>query len=62
MQKIESFGGKRNQSAPPMHGKVGMDTTQSDKKVFFERADSLFRCICAIDVGRDELKINFVVA
>ena len=30
--------------------------------MIFERADGLFRCICGMDVGRDELKSNFVVA
>ena len=50
-QKIESCGGKRNQSAPQMHGKVGMDTAQSGERVIFERANGLFRLIRAMDVG-----------
>ena len=45
-----------------MHGKVGMNTAQSGEKVIFERVDVLFHSIRAMDVGRDELKINFVVA
>ena len=45
-----------------MHEKFGMDTAQSSNKVIFERVDGLFYCIFAMDVGRDELKINIVVA
>ena len=60
-QKIEICGGERNQVAPQMHGKVGMDTAHSGKKLIFERADGLFRRICAMGVGRDDLERNFVV-
>ena len=60
-QKIESCGGKRNQAAPQMHGKVGMDTAQFDKRVIFERANGLFRLIRAMDVEWDALKRNIFV-
>ena len=61
-QKIESGGGEWNQAAPQIHWRVWVNATETGQKVIFERSNGLFGSIHAIDVRRDELKSNVVVA
>ena len=45
-----------------MHWKVWVNAAETGQKVIFERPNGLFGSIHAMDVRRDELKRNVVVA
>jgi hypothetical protein len=48
------------ETIPEVHEKIGITAAETSNEVIFVDANSFLRCLCTVEIGRDQLELDVV--